>query len=297
MRSDFLELLKSKVLVCDGAMGTLLQARGLPVGACPETWNTERPDVIREIHKQYFDAGADIVETNTFGGNRYRLAFHGFGERVAEYNHAAAKLAAEVRPAGKFVAGSVGPTGEYLEPMGTASYQDFVEAFVIQIGALKEGGADLILIETMSDLQEALAAVEAAGKTAPELPVIASMTFEKGAQGFRTMMGLRSSEMISALPAKGADIIGVNCGLGMDQMIELVREIRNQTDLPLLSQANAGLPVWKEGRHSYDETPEERGVAVRQLLGIGVSIVGGCCGTTPDHIRRIRQEVDRFLIR
>ena len=294
MSTNFLELIGKQVLVCDGAMGTLLQARGLTPGNCPETWNVEHPDVIRDIHAQYFQAGADIVETNTFGGTRYRLAFHGVEENVTEYNYVAAKLACEVRPSGKFVAGSVGPTGEYLEPMGTATYEDFVEAFTTQISALREGGVDIILIETMSDLQEAGAAIEAARKAAPELTVIASMTFEKGAQGFRTMMGHRSLDLIDILPARGAQVIGVNCGMGMDQMIELVREIREQTDMPILSQANAGLPVWKEGRHGYDETPEERAVAVRDLLDIGINIVGGCCGTTPDHIRMIRREVDRF---
>ena len=294
MNQNLLALIGKKVLVCDGAMGTLLQHHGLPAGACPETWNIEHPDIIRDIHTQYFQAGADIVETNSFGGNRYRLSFHGFGDKVTDYNYAAAQLACAVRPPGKFVAGSVGPTGEYLEPIGTASYDDFIEAFAVQISALQKGGVDLILIETMSDLQEIRAAVEAARKVAPQLPVVASMTFEKHAQGFRTMMGLSTSDLINNLPAAGAQVIGANCGLGMDQMIELIAEIRGQTDMPVLSQANAGLPVWKEGKHGYEETPEERAVAVRKLLDIGINIVGGCCGTTPDHIRKIREEVDRF---
>ncbi len=294
MSVHFLELAQKRVLVCDGAMGTLLQLRGLTPGHCPETWNIEHPDIIRDIHAKYFGAGADIVETNTFGGNRYRLAFHGYGDKVIEYNRMAAQLACDVRPSGKFVAGSIGPTGEYLEPMGTASYAEFVEAFATQISALKEGGIDIVIIETMSDIGEAGAAIEAAKQVAPQLPVIVSMTFEKGARGFHTMMGLSTSDMIAHLPAKGAQIIGANCGMGMDQMIELMAEMRGQTDILLLSQANAGLPIWKEGKHTYEESPEERAVSVRKLLDIGVNIVGGCCGTTPEHIRKVREEVDRF---
>jgi len=294
VKHDFLNLVAHKVLVCDGAIGTLLQAHGLPAGACPEAWNIERPEIIRRIHTLYYQAGADIVETNTFGANRYRLGSHGFTRRVIDFNHTAARLACEVRPAGKLVAGSVGPTGEYPEPPGTASFKDFVAAFSNQIGALKDGGIDLVIIETMSDLGEIRAAIEAAKRVAPDLPLIASMTFEKRANKFVTMTGRSTTEMIDALAAEGVDIIGANCGTGMDQMIELIREFRDQTGLPLLSQANAGLPVWRAGKLYYDETPVERAAAVRQILGIGISIVGGCCGTTPDHIRTIRKEVDRF---
>ena len=294
MAGKFIELLKSSTLVADGAMGTMLQKYGLLAGSCPEEYNLRHPDIVQSIHQQYFTAGADLVETNTFGANRFRLSFHGYGDQVKELNRRAAELACTVRPAGKFVAGSVGPTGELLEPLGMLTFNQLVDAFYEQMTALQAGGVDLIIIETLADLQEARAALQAAKNLTPVLPVAVTMTFDRGVTGFKTMMGISPPAMISTLVEAGADIIGANCGLGMDEMIDLMTEIRSQYSAALIAQANAGLPRWDGQKNVYSETPAQRGRATAKLLELKVNIIGGCCGTTPDHIRTIRQAVDAY---
>jgi 5-methyltetrahydrofolate--homocysteine methyltransferase len=295
MNGIFIDQLKNRTLVSDGAMGTMLQKYGLLSGSCPEEWNLSHPDIIRSIHQQYFSAGADLVETNTFGGNRFRLGFHGHAGKVGEFNRQAAELACSVRPAGKFVAGSVGPTGELLEPLGTINFKQLVDIFQEQISALQAGGVDLIIIETMADLQEAQAALHAVKNIAPALPVAVTMTFEKSATGFRTMMGATPAHMISALTAEGADLIGANCGLGMEEMIGIMAEFRSLCRVPLIAQANAGLPKWDGQKNVYDETPAQRGRSALKLLELNINIIGGCCGTTPEHIQAVRKTVDSWL--
>jgi 5-methyltetrahydrofolate--homocysteine methyltransferase len=272
----------------------MLQKYGLVAGSCSEEWNLLHPETVQNIHRQYFAAGADLVETNTFGANRFRLDFHGYGQRVKEINRLAAELACAVRPAGKFVAGSVGPTGEMLEPLGTLNFTQLVDTFHDQMSALQAGGVDLLIIETLGDLQEARAALQAARNLSPVLPVAVTMTFESSAAGFRTMMGNSPLDMISTLVQAGADVIGANCGLGMSEMISLIKEFRNHYPGVLLAQANAGLPRWDGQKNVYDETPEQRGQATVKLLDLKVNIIGGCCGTTPEHIRAIRQAVDSY---
>ena len=294
MKNNILDQIKQKVLVADGAMGTMLQQKGLPGGHCPEEWNVSHPEQVAQIHHSYYDAGADVVETNTFGGNRYRLEFHGFGQSTVEFNRAAAQLVRSVCPPGKFVAGSVGPSGEFLEPVGRRTKDELQKAFYEQIHALADGGVDLVIIETMADPEEACTAIRAAKQVDINMPVIATMTFEKTAQGIRTMMGTTTQDMVDRLTAEGADVIGANCGMGMEDMMKVVAEIRNFTDMPVLSQANAGAPVWDSGRNVYTETPQERAASVRELLKLQVQIIGGCCGTTPEHIRAIRQVVDEY---
>jgi 5-methyltetrahydrofolate--homocysteine methyltransferase len=294
MSGIFLDLLKTRTLVSDGAMGTMLQKYGLVAGECPEEWNLSHPDVIQSIHQQYFTAGADLVETNTFGGNRFRLGFHGHADKVNEWNLRAAELACSVRPSEKFVAGSVGPTGEMLEPSGTATFKQLVDAFQEQIAALQAGGVDLFIIETMADLHEAQAALLAAKTIAPAIPVAVTMTFEKGSAGFRTLMGNSPADMIASLTAEGADLIGANCGFGMEEMIGIMTEFRSLCTVPLLAQANAGLPKWDGQKNIYTETPAQRGQAVLKLLVLNVNIIGGCCGTTPEHIQAIRRAVDSY---
>jgi 5-methyltetrahydrofolate--homocysteine methyltransferase len=284
MGQNFREALQQRILVCDGAMGTMLQAAGMPGGHCSEEWNRSHPEVISGIHQAYLAAGADIIETNTFGGNRFRLGFHGFTKELAELNETAAQLARTVCPADKWVAGSVGPTGEFLEPSGSFTFDQFREAFLEQITALLLGGVDLIIVETMGDPQEGKAAIEAARSLDPNIPILSTMTFEKKPAGFRTMMGTQPAEMPAVYQEAGADVIGANCGSGMEEMISIVRILRENTDLPILAQANAGLPDTEEGRVIYRETPDDRAEAVERLLKTGVNIVGGCCGTTPAHI-------------
>jgi len=294
MERSFRDILKQRVLVCDGAMGTMLQANGMPGGHCSEEWNLSHPDVIRGIHKAYLDAGADIIETNSFGGNRYRLAFHNQADHLAELNEKAGHIAHEICPPGKWVGGSVGPTGEFLQPMGALTFDQLKAAFSEQITALLHGGVDLILVETMSDPQEGRAAIEAARDLDADIPILASMTFEKKPTGYRTMMGISPEEMPAVYQQAGADVIGANCGSGMDDMLAIVAILREHTDMPILAQANAGLPVTEEGRVIYKETPEDRAAAVEKILKSGVNIVGGCCGTTPAHIAATSRVVRAF---
>ena len=294
MNRSFREVLSKRVLVCDGAMGTMLQAAGMPGGHCSEEWNRSHPQAISKIHTAYLAAGADIIETNTFGGNRYRLGAHGLAADLTELNESAARLARAVCPEGKWVAGSIGPTGEFLEPIGSLSADQLKEAFTEQIEALLQGGVDLFIVETMSDPQEGKAAIEAVRALDPTIPILSSMTFEKKPTGFRTMMGIQPEAMPAIYQEAGADVIGANCGSGMDEMIAIIKILRAATDLPLLAQANAGLPETEQGGIIYREKPEERAISVQQLLECGINIIGGCCGTTPEHIAATARVVEIF---
>ncbi|MFQ5627124.1 MAG: homocysteine S-methyltransferase family protein [bacterium] len=288
----FLEMLESgTVLLCDGGMGTELQKRGMTVGACPEELNVSDPDLVRQIHRDYFAAGSDIVETNSFGGTHARLAMHDFQDRVREFSTRAAELARAVCPPEKFVAGSIGPAGVLLEPFGALSQKEAQQIFTEQAHALKDGGVDVLFVETMMACEEAEAAVRAAKETG--LPVAATMTFEPSKFGPRTKWGVDISTAVARLAAAGADIIGANCGCGFDEMIDVIQAMRPMTDLPILAQANAGIPEMIDNRAVYRETPDALRDRVEKLLGLGVNIIGGCCGTAPEHIRMMRQAVDR----
>ena len=291
MSHKILEILDGgTILVSDGAMGTELQKRGMPTGVCPEEFNVTHADVIKAIHADYYAAGSDIVETNSFGANRIRLARHGFSERVGELCRAAVAIALSVRPAGKFVGGSIGPTGELLEPFGDLPMASAYDAFVEQARALAAAGVDLFFVETMMSIDEAETAVRAA-KDAAALPVIATMTFEASEAGIHTMWGVDVPTAVERLSAAGADILGANCGRGFDEMIEIMKVMRPLTTKPIIAQANAGLPENRGGISVYKETPDAIEPKAKQLLALGVNIIGGCCGTGPDHIRRLRQLV------
>jgi len=291
----FEEALKSKTLVSDGAMGTMLQSRGLPTGHCPEEWNISHPDVLSSIHKDYYAAGSDIVETNTFGGNRFRLKHHGYENRVYEFNKAGAEIAKRVCPTGMFVAGSVGPIGEFLQPLGLSTISDLEEAFQEQISGLIDGGVDVLFIETMSYIDEIKAAIVAAQEVNKKIPLVTSMSFEKSASGYCTMMGVSIPDFIRAMDQLPVIAIGANCGKGAEEMIDIMEEFRQLTDMPLIAQANAGLPETKDNKIIYTETPEQRGELTRVLLSEKVNIIGGCCGTTPEHIASIRQTIDYYI--
>lgn len=294
MPSSILEQLKTEILVSDGAMGTELQSRGLPPGYCPEEFNFTHPEIVQQIHREYFEAGSDIVTTNSFGSNRFRLREFGFESRVREICKRAVELAQEARPAGKYIAGSIGPTGQILEPLGTTPIAEVQDAFREQVNALAEGGVDIFFIETMMAIEEAeLAVMEAKERTG--LPVAATMTFELGPRGFRTRWGVDIAAAIQRLIDAGADIVGANCGKGFDQMVDIVKEMRALTTKPILAQPNAGLPRWSEGKAEYAETPESIIPKVEKILLNGANIVGGCCGTRPGHIRTIRQVVGDFV--
>ncbi|MCX6151357.1 MAG: homocysteine S-methyltransferase family protein [Ignavibacteriales bacterium] len=295
MSKNILELLSSGIiLVSDGAMGTELQKRGMKPGTCPELLNATDPELIRAIHKDYFDAGSNIVETNSFGGSRARLAMHQLENRISELAKLAAENAKIVCPPGKFVAGSVGPTGNILEPLGDLSLDKAYDIFAEQLEALAEGGVDIIFIETMMAIEEAEIAVKAA-KEKTNLPVAATMTFEAGQSGLRTMWGVDITTAVERLTSAGADIIGSNCGRGFDEMIEVVKAMRSLTSLPILAQANAGIPELINGINVYKETPELISAKVEYLLNERVNIIGGCCGTGPQHIKAIRLLVDKIV--
>ncbi|MEG8945937.1 homocysteine S-methyltransferase family protein [Rosettibacter firmus] len=287
-----IELLKeNKILISDGAWGTFLQSKGLQPGECPELWNITHRDVVFEIAKSYVDAGADMILTNSFGANPIKLKHYGLESKTAELNFAAASISREAAGDNHYVLGSIGPTGILLM-MGEISEDEIYEGFKIQATALKAGGADAILIETMSDIDEAKLAVKAA-KENTNLTVICTFTFEKTLTGeYRTMMGVSPTEMTIALKEAGVDIIGTNCGNGFDQMIEIVQEIRTvDNSIPILVHANAGKPIFKDGITVFPETPDFMASKVQLLIESGANIIGGCCGTTPAHISAIANVV------
>jgi 5-methyltetrahydrofolate--homocysteine methyltransferase len=293
---EWLERVRSgDLLVFDGAYGTMLFAAGLLNGACPELWNDTRADVVRGIHRAYFDAGSDFVETNTFGGTRLKLNEYGLGDRTRELNEKGARLARSVTPPYGYVAGSIGPTSrlpaEY-EPLGDTTDEAYVETFREQAEALAGGGVDLFAVETMMFPQEATAAIRAC-KAAADLPVMATMFFqyEELHDRDRTMWGESPAEVAQKLLAAGADVVGMNCGRGPDRAIVIIREMRAVTDAPLVAYPNAGLPITTGDRVTYELGPEEMARDYPALLDAGASIVGSCCGSTPEHIRLIGEAV------
>ncbi|HEV8614320.1 MAG TPA: homocysteine S-methyltransferase family protein [Methylomirabilota bacterium] len=286
-----------ETLVFDGGYGTMLFAAGLLNGACPELWNDTHADVVRGIHKGYFDAGSDIVETNTFGGTRLKLNEYQIGDRTRELNVKGARLARAAAPAGGFVAGSIGPTSrlpaEY-EPLGDTTDEEYVATFKEQAEALAEGGVDLFAVETMMFPQEAIAAIRAC-KAAADLPVMATMffMFEELHDRDRTMWGESPAEVAKNLITAGADVVGMNCGRGPDRAIVIIREMRQVTDVPLVAYPNAGLPITTGDTVTYELGPEEMAREYPALLDAGASVVGACCGSNPEHIRLISEVVRR----
>lgn len=285
------EINKGKVLVSDGAWGTFLQQKGLKPGECPEEWNVSRAADVFDIANSYIEAGAHMIETNSFGGNFFKLKNYGLESRVDEINRAAAQISRQAAGADHFVLGSVGPTGKMLM-MEEVTEGELYDAFKEQSIALEAGGADAIVIETMTDLEEARIAVRAA-KENTRCAVFCTMTFDKIIGGeYRTMMGISPTEMTEALVEAGADVIGANCGNGMADMIGIVKEIREvNTHIPILIHANAGLPHYHDGDTTFPETPEDMASNVKEIVAAGANIIGGCCGTTPGHICMVGEVV------
>ena len=276
-------------IVVDGGMGTLLQDNGLLDGGAGELWNVDRPDAIRSAHQAYAEAGARILTTNTFGGTRPRLDMHGLGERVHELNAAAARIARSVADEhGALVAGDLGPTGELMAPLGTMDAAEAQAIFEEQLTGLRDGGIDVVLIETMSDLAEAQAAVAAARAVVPELPIIATMSFDTN---LRTMMGVRPAEAVTALAAAGVDAVGANCGRGPEEMEAIAAQMAaaRPDGVLLVAQSNAGLPQVVGDHFEYDASPADIARHAEVLHDLGINLVGGCCGSTPAHIAAVTQ--------
>jgi 5-methyltetrahydrofolate--homocysteine methyltransferase len=293
MRKPLLERIKDGVLLCDGAMGTQLDARGLEPGDCTAHWNVLHPEKVQEVHRAYIEAGAEAILTNSLLGNRWCLERYGLGEKLGELNSAAVKVARTAAGEERYVLGDVGPTAEFVHPLGTKEQEEFVEVFREQVSFLREG-ADAIIIQTMTALEELVAAVRAAKETG--LPVIASLSFQPSVpgKGFRTIMGVGIERMVRELEEEGADSIGTNCGtVDIADMVEIVRQMRELTSLPILAEANAGKPRIAGEETVFDQTPEAMAEHLPALMEAGANIVGGCCGTTPRHIRAFAEKIRR----
>jgi 5-methyltetrahydrofolate--homocysteine methyltransferase len=277
-------LARGRPVLADGAMGTMLQDAGLEDGGPGELWNVERPEAIAAIHRDYAEAGARLITTNTFGGTRPRLDLHGLGDRVAELSTAGAAIARAIADEhGAIVAGNVGPTGELLEPLGTLSAEAAQDVFAEQIGALVAGGADVILIETMSDLGEVTAAVAAARAVAPGVEVVATLSFDTN---LHTMMGVSPAAAVAALEALGVAGAGANCGRGPGEIEAAMRSMAaaRSNGVALVAQSNAGLPRLVGDAFRYDGTPAVMAAYARQMRELGVDVIGACCGSTPAHV-------------
>jgi 5-methyltetrahydrofolate--homocysteine methyltransferase len=273
----------------DGAIGTMLQAAGLMPGSSPEIWNVERGDALRVIHTAYADAGARLLTTNTFGGTRPRLAMHGHVDRVHELNEAGARIARDVADAcGALVLGSIGPTGDLMEPLGLLSHAAAADLFAEQAGGLAAGGAHILLFETFSDLGEVRAGVEGARRAAPDLPVAVTMTFDlKG----HTMMGVSPSQALAEISALGVELIGGNCGSGPDEIeaVMVTMSAERPDGVLLLAQSNAGLPQLVGDEFRYGGTPEVMADYALRMQELGVDVIGSCCGSTPSHTAAMRE--------
>ncbi len=289
MAPSILDLIKERTVLLDGGMGTELIRHGFPQRACPESWNKEKPEVVKSIHQNYFDAGADAVLTNSFGGSKIKLSSHGLEKQCYELNLAAARVANEVKPEGKFVAGSMGPTGKFLKPQGEFTEEEFEDAYAEQAKGLTDGKVDFLLIETQYDLREAICALKGARKSS-DLPVFLTMTFNHYPRGFFTIMGNSVSQCVEELEKNDVPVIGSNCTLNSEEIVDMIKIMREGTSLPLIAQANAGKPsLSAEGEVSYSQGLEDYVSFIPQIIKNGANIVGGCCGTNPDYIRRMAQ--------
>jgi 5-methyltetrahydrofolate--homocysteine methyltransferase len=284
--NTFEKVLQSEgILLLDGAWGTEFFQRGLMAGSPPDEWNLTHPEVVREITRDYLSAGARVILTNTFGANRFRLEPHGLSDRAAEINRKAAALAREVVADTALLAGDIGPTARFLA-LGEASADELRQVFSEQAKALAEGGVDLIVVESMTDAEEMAIAVSAASQETG-LPVVASMTYNRTPHGYRTMMGNTPEDCVQKAEKAGAAVIGANCGSGIEDYVPLAPVLRGLTALPLWVKANAGIPQIVGGKVTYPLTAEQYASFVPAILGAGVSLIGGCCGTSPSFIREM----------
>lgn len=280
----------SKIVLFDGGFGTELIKRGLEPGKVPDMLNIEKPDTIVEIHKSYYDAGSDMCQSNTFGSTPLNLRIHNLEERINEIVEKALDNIQKACPPGRLVVGDIGPTGEFRPPVGNASSEEWHSSFATQTKLL-EKGIDLFHIETISDLEEMLSAIRAV-KEISNKPIIASITYKKAKRGFFTIMGDPLEKCINTLENENVDVIGANCTLGSGEMLDLVKQAVGMTDIPISVKPNAGQPRVKGTKTYYDQPIEEFVRDIQEMINLGVKIVGGCCGTTPETISEIRKIID-----
>lgn len=283
---------RGEVLIADGAMGTMLFQRGLKPGECPEALNLTEPNTLTDVARAYLEAGAEIVQTNTFGGSPLKLEQYDLDGRTEDINRQAVESVRRAVGDRAYVSGSCGPCGKLLIPYGDTAPEQVFESAVRQMKALVEAGVDIICVETMTDVTEAALNVRAAKAVAEDIPVMATMTFDRTPKGFFTIMGVTIENAVDELTKAGANIIGSNCGHGSELMIKIAKEFKIRSKCPLIIQSNAGLPEIVDGSPVYPESPGFMAERARELIAIGVSIIGGCCGTTPDHIRALRDMRD-----
>lgn len=295
MSTDFLKTVRQKTIIFDGAMGTMLMEAGQASAKSPVLLNAEAPSLVTAIYKRYYEAGADVVIANTFGGNPLKLAADGVEQQMEQLNRQGVMLARRACPDGKFVAGDVGPCGKMLSPLGDISAEDMEKNFFMQAGVLIDSGVDLITIETMYSLEEALLAVKGV-RRAGAIPLLASMTFTQTKNGFFTMMGESVTQCTASLEKAGADMLGANCTLNSRGFIKLTAELRASTRKPILIQPNAGQPVTRKGVTYYEQSPSEFAADAVKIKAAGADMLGGCCGTTPEFIQALKAEVADSIV-
>jgi 5-methyltetrahydrofolate--homocysteine methyltransferase len=291
------EKMRDGLFLLDGAMGTQLIARGVEAGRCNDYLNIDSPDTIFEIHQSYFQAGSDAVITNTFGANKFALTRHGFGDKVKEINTAGARIARKAAGKEKYVLGDIGPSGDFLKPLGSLDPAQLKDAFVAQAKALLAGGVDGFIIETQTSLDELTIAIEAVQSVCGDLPVFASMAFDKVADGFRTMMGVDVKSAVTKMVSLGVDAVGFNCGTTtLNEYVELAKKLVSTVNalskkVLVFAEPNAGKPQLVDGRAVYKVTPEDFAAVAEKIHSLGINIIGGCCGTGPEHIKAMAEKV------
>jgi len=283
---------QGEILLADGAMGSLLMARGLAPGASPESFNLTSIEILEDIASLYLQAGAEIIHTNTFGGSPLKLASYSLEDKTEEINRNAVLAVRKAVGNNAYISASCGPSGQILKPYGNVEPDDLYDSFYRQLKALIDAGIDLICIETMTDINESLLALKAARSISSSIPVMATMTFDKLPRGFYTIMGVDVESAARELEKNGANIVGSNCGNGIENMILIAKEFKKVSQLPLLIQANAGIPELKGTVPVYPESPEFMAEKAKELITAGVSVIGGCCGTTPDHILALHSMIE-----
>jgi len=291
------ERIKQGLFLLDGAMGTQLIARGIEVGKCNDYLNVELPDVISDIHRSYFEAGSDAVITNTFGGNKYALGRYGLAEEASKINSAGAQIARRAAGEEKYVLGDIGPSGDFLEPLGSLKPEELKEAFAQQAKVLLDAGVDGFIIETMTALEEVAVAIEAVKSVSGGVPVLASMSFDRAGDDFKTMMGVDVEAAVAKIVSSGVDAVGFNCGtISLDEYVELAEKFVSAAralsgDVVVYAEPNAGKPELVEDQAVYKVSPEDFAAAAEKIHSAGVNIIGGCCGTGPGHIKAVAMKL------